>query len=72
MRMGSVRRGARRAGWALLLCLTVGRLASAQENGIAISGVVTTRADGLAVPGAAVSLVGLTRPRQQMRADGTR
>jgi iron complex outermembrane receptor protein len=38
--------------------LTVGRLASAQDV-IAISGVVTTRADGLAVPGAAVSLVGL-------------
>jgi iron complex outermembrane receptor protein len=42
----------------LLLCLTAGRLASAQEV-IAISGVVTTRADGLTVPGAVVSLVGL-------------
>jgi hypothetical protein len=47
-----------RAWWALLLCLTMGRLALAQD-GITISGVVTTRADGLTVPGATVSLVGL-------------
>ena len=58
MRTGSVRRATRRVLWALLLCLTVGGVASAQD-GIAISGVVTTRADGLAVPGAVVSIVGL-------------
>jgi len=58
MTVGSVRRAALRAGWALLLCLTIGRPASAQD-GVAISGVVTTRADGLTVPGATVSLVGL-------------
>ncbi len=58
MRVGSVRRATWRTGWALLLCLTMGRLASAQD-GISIAGVVTTRADGLTVPGATVSLVGL-------------
>src|SRR5580765_8022783 len=58
MRERSVRRATLRVWWALLLCLTMGRLASAQD-GIAISGVVTTRADGLTVPGATVSLVGL-------------
>ena len=58
MTVESVRRAALRAGWALLLCLTIGRPASAQD-GVAISGVVTTRADGLTVPGATVSLVGL-------------
>jgi hypothetical protein len=58
MRVGSVRRVTRQVWWALLLCLTLGRLASAQES-VAISGVVTTRADGLPVPGATVSLVAL-------------
>src|SRR5258706_10988866 len=58
LRERSVRRASRRAWWALLLCLAAGRLASAQDV-IAISGVVTTRADGLTVPGAVVSLVGL-------------
>jgi len=53
-----VRRAARRVWWVLLVSLMVSRLASAQEV-IVISGVVTTRADGLTVPGAAVSLVGL-------------
>jgi hypothetical protein len=46
-----------RLSWALVLLLMVGRLASAQDV-IAISGVVTTRADGLAVPGAVVSVDG--------------
>jgi hypothetical protein len=58
MRERSVRRVTLRVWWALLLCLSIGRLAQAQD-GIAISGIVTTRADGLTVPGATVSLVGL-------------
>ena len=41
----------------LLLCLAVGRTAAAQDQ-ISISGVVTTRADGLSMPGAVVSVVG--------------
>jgi iron complex outermembrane receptor protein len=40
-----------------LLCLAVGRPALAQDV-ISISGAVTTRADGLSVPGAVVSVVG--------------
>ena len=41
----------------LVLCLAVGRPALAQDV-ISISGTVTTRADGLSVPGAVVSVVG--------------
>ena len=40
-----------------LLCLAISRPALAQDV-ISISGVVTTRADGLSVPGAVVSVVG--------------
>jgi iron complex outermembrane recepter protein len=40
-----------------VLCLAVGRPALAQDV-ISISGTVTTRADGLSVPGAVVSVVG--------------
>src|SRR5260221_11082548 len=58
LRERSARRAPARVWWALLVSLTAGRLASAQDV-IAISGVVTTRADGLTVPGAVVSLVGL-------------
>ena len=43
--------------WALCLCLTVGRAASAQDV-LTVSGVVTTRADGVAVPGAVVTVAG--------------
>jgi iron complex outermembrane receptor protein len=42
---------------ALLLLLTAGGLASAQEQ-ITIAGTISTRADGLSVPGAVVSVVG--------------
>jgi iron complex outermembrane recepter protein len=42
--------------WALLLCLALGRVAVAQDA-ITISGVVTTRADGLFLPGAVVAVV---------------
>ena len=46
----------------LILCLTIdsGVFAQVQEaqDAIAISGVVTTRTDGLPVPGATVSIVG--------------
>jgi iron complex outermembrane receptor protein len=48
---------ARRLCWALLVLVWVGGTASAQEA-ITISGVVTTRADGLAVPSAVVSVDG--------------
>jgi hypothetical protein len=41
----------------LFLILAAGRAASA-EDGIAIAGTITTRADGLSVPGAEVSIVG--------------
>ena len=41
----------------LVLCLAVGRPALAQDV-ISISGTVTTRADGLSVPGAVVSVIG--------------
>ena len=44
--------------WLCLLCLVAGRTAAAQEL-ITISGAITTRADGLAVPGALVSVVGV-------------
>ena len=43
----------------LLLCVAVGRTATAQDL-ISISGAVTTRADGLSMPGAVVSVVGST------------
>src|SRR5438105_1697125 len=72
----------RRLVWALLMMLAAGRVAVAQDV-ITISGVVTTRADGLPVPGALVSVVGasasatgdasgryvLTVPRALVRAD---
>ncbi len=68
--------------WALLVLVTIGRAASAQDV-ISISGAVTTRADGLSVPGAVVSIVGadatattdasgrytLQAPRSIVRAD---
>jgi iron complex outermembrane receptor protein len=47
----------RRLLWAWLLCAAVGRVASAQEL-ISIAGAITTRVDGLPVPGALVSVVG--------------
>jgi iron complex outermembrane receptor protein len=47
----------KRLFWAWLLVLAIGRVAAAQDV-IVISGAVTTRADGLSVPGAAVSVVG--------------
>jgi len=43
--------------WALLVLFAVGGAASAQDV-VTISGVVTTRADGLSVPGAVISIVG--------------
>ena len=48
---------ARRSIWVLILFLAVGRVAVAQDV-LTISGVVTTRADGMPVPGAVVSIVG--------------
>jgi iron complex outermembrane recepter protein len=47
----------RRSLWAVLLVLAIGRVAAAQDV-VTISGTVTTRADGLSVPGATVSIVG--------------
>jgi iron complex outermembrane receptor protein len=47
----------RRSFWAVLLVLAIGRVAAAQDV-VTISGTVTTRADGLSVPGATVSIVG--------------
>ena len=41
----------------LLLVLAIARAAAAQD-GITISGAITTRADGLPVPGAVVSVAG--------------
>jgi iron complex outermembrane recepter protein len=49
--------GIRRSLWAWLLVLTVGSAAAAQDA-ITVSGTITTRADGLTVPGATVSVVG--------------
>jgi len=43
--------------WALLLFLAIGRVAVAQDV-LTISGTITTRTDGLSVPGAVVSVVG--------------
>ena len=43
--------------WVLLLLLASGRLAAAQDM-VSVSGVVTTHADGLAVPGASVTIAG--------------
>jgi iron complex outermembrane recepter protein len=43
--------------WAWLLCAAFGRMASAQDL-ISISGAITTRADGLPVPGAVIAIVG--------------
>ena len=42
---------------AMCLCLTLGRAASAQDV-LTVSGVVTTRADSVAVPGAIVTVAG--------------
>jgi len=39
------------------LVLTIGRTASAQDR-MTVSGTDTTRADGLSVPGAAISVIG--------------
>ena len=47
----------RRLLWAFLVCAAVGRVASAQDL-ISVGGVITTRVDGLPVPGAVVSIVG--------------
>ena len=44
----------RRLSWAFVLFLAAGRVAAAQEV-ITITGIVTTHADGLPVPGAVVS-----------------
>src|SRR5262245_37404877 len=49
----------RRSTWALLFLFAIARIASAQDV-ISISGVVTTRADGLSLPGAVVSVDGAT------------
>ena len=46
----------RRLLWAFLVCAAVGRVASAQDL-ISVGGVITTRVDGLPVPGAVVSIV---------------
>ena len=50
-------KGMRRPLWVLLLIAAAAGVASAQEL-LTISGSVTTRVDGLAVPGALVSVVG--------------
>ena len=50
-------KGMRRSLWVLLLIAAAAGVASAQEL-LTISGSVTTRVDGLAVPGALVSVVG--------------
>jgi iron complex outermembrane receptor protein len=43
--------------WTVCLCLMLGRAASAQDV-LTVSGAVTTRADGVAVPGAIVTVAG--------------
>ena len=48
----------RRSFWSLLLWLLISYTASAQDI-ISISGTVTTRADGVSVPGAIVTVVGV-------------
>ncbi len=52
-----MRKVAQRLFWALLVFLAVGSTAIAQGV-ITISGTITTRADGLSVPGAVVTVVG--------------
>src|SRR5688500_9930837 len=47
----------RRSICVLMLLLVVGRVAGAQDL-LTVSGAVTTRADGMPVPGAVVSVVG--------------
>ena len=47
----------RRLCWALLVFQSIAGIASAQDA-ITVSGAITTRADGLAVPGAVVSILG--------------
>ena len=49
----------RRLVWACIFVLAIGGAAAAQDV-ITISGTVTTRADGLSVPGATVSVIGTT------------
>jgi iron complex outermembrane receptor protein len=49
----------RRLVWACIFVLAIGDAAAAQDV-ITISGTVTTRADGLSVPGATVSVIGTT------------
>ena len=49
----------RRVAWACIFVLAIGNAAAAQDV-ITISGTVTTRADGLSVSGAMVSVIGTT------------
>ncbi len=49
----------RRLVWACIFVLAIGNAAAAQDV-ITIAGTVTTRADGLSVPGATVSVLGTT------------
>ena len=49
----------RRLVWACIFVLAIGNAAAAQDV-ITIAGTVTTRADGLSVPGATVSVLGST------------
>ena len=48
----------RRFFWSIIVLLAIAGIASAQD-GITIAGVVTTRADGIPVPGAVVTVVGV-------------
>ena len=54
-----MRMAARQATW-LLALWTFGSIALGAQAPTTVSGVVTTRADGLSVPGSTVSLVGRT------------
>ena len=47
----------RRLSWAIVLCAAVCRMAAADDL-ISIGGAITTRVDGLPVPGAVVTAVG--------------
>ncbi|HJZ75921.1 MAG TPA: TonB-dependent receptor [Vicinamibacterales bacterium] len=47
----------RRLLWAAVVCTAIGQAASAQEV-VLVSGLITTRADGSPVPGAAVAIAG--------------
>ena len=57
MRKRTTKTKTARLMWVMCLCLTLGRAASAQDV-LTVSGVVTTRADGVAVPGAIVTVAG--------------